>query len=201
MCRPALAFCALLALSGVAFAQSGNRGAPAGPTPGGSDPGPSAQQAGSVALEQADRDFLARAARGALYELATAKLAADKAKAEDVKDYARRLVKDHEAYGAALQKIAKESGLTLPTDMGQEDKTRTVEQRRLQGEDYDRAFIAEAIRVNAQDKKESDEALRATKSDVVKNFIGQFAAADAEHQRMAQDLAKKHNVAPETGTK
>lgn len=150
---------------------------------------PTATQA--AALASADKVFLTKDAQGGTYELASAKLAVDKASDAAVKDYAQKLVTDHDRYNAALAKLAQDKGVKLPAGMEEADRKRLARLKRLSGPVFDKAYLAEAIRVNAEDTRDADKEKGATKDDGIKDFIEQFAAMDAEHERSAKELRAK----------
>ena len=144
--------------------------------------GPAAAQG----LAAPDRDFLVQDAQGAAYELNLARLAADRAAREDVKSYARKLVADHDGYNGALQALGKAKGLQLPTEMTATAKLDAI--KLLSGALFDKAFIAEAMRVNADDVAEADKEKAATHDDAIRSFLGKFAAMDSEHEALAKRL-------------
>ena len=141
-------------------------------------------------LASADRDFLVQDAQGAAYELELAKLAVDRASREDVKAYARRLVADHDGYNAALQALGREKGVTLPTDLTTASTVKLTALKALSGALFDKAFIEEAARVNADDVQEADRERKGTRDEAIKAFLAKFTAMDAEHASLARTLSE-----------
>jgi len=147
-----------------------------------------AAQSGS--LNEVDKAFLMKDSRGAAYELGSAKLAVEKASRDDVKSYAEKLVKDHEDYNTALETLGKQEGITLPTEPDAADKAHMSDLAKLSGEAFDSAYIKEALRVNADDKRDSEKEKAATNNGAIKSFLAKFAAVDAEHEKLAKQLEK-----------
>ena len=141
-------------------------------------------------LSEADRSFLVKESRGAAYELASAKLAVKKASRGDVKSYAEKLVKDHEMYNAALEKLGKSQGLTLPNEPDPADKAHMQDLERLSGAAFDGLYIKEALRINADDKRDGAKQKADTKSEPIKDFMAKFSDMDAEHEKLAAQLEK-----------
>lgn len=141
-------------------------------------------------LTEADRSFLVKEARGASYELQSAKLAVGKAERQDVKAYAEKLVQDHEKYNAALEKLGKREGLTLPTDVDATDKAHMQDLERLTGKGFDDLYVKEALRINADDKRDGDKEKAATKVQAIKDFLAEFDDMDQEHEKLARKLEK-----------
>ena len=140
------------------------------------------------ALAPADRDYLMQDAKGAAYELALAKLAADRASRDDVKAYARKLVADHDTYNAALLVLGTSKGLQLPTEMGAADTMKLTALKALSGPLFDKAFLEQASSVNADDVKESDKEKTTTADKEIRDFVTKFAAMDADHEVVAKAL-------------
>ena len=156
---------ALVGLAGQAYAQSGT-------------------------LSEADKNYLEKDRRGAAYELESAKLAVSKTSREDVKSYAQKLVNDHSGYNAALEKLGKEQGMTLPTEPDAADKAHLADLEKLNGKAFDTLYIKEALRINAEDKKAAEKEKSETKDQAIKDFIAKFADMDAEHEKLAKQLEK-----------
>ncbi len=152
--------------------------------------GTGAAQAQGADLTEADRAFLVKEAHGASYELQSAKLAVGKASRQDVKDYAAKLVRDHETYNAALEKLGRAQGVTLPTDLDAADKAHMQELERASGKSFDDLYVKEASRINAEDKRDGAKEKAVTKSQPIKDFLASFDAMDEEHQKLAQKLEK-----------
>lgn len=147
----------------------------------------------SGALSESDKAFLTKDRRGATYELESAKLAETKAKRQDVKEYAQKLVHDHEAYNTALENLGKDQGVTLPTEPDAADKAKMAELEKVSGEAFDKLYVQEALRINAEDKKDAEKERSETKSEAVKEFIAKFADVDAEHEKLAKSLEQLKN--------
>ena len=139
-------------------------------------------------MDSADRDYLMHDAEGAAYELNLAKLAADKATRADVKAYAGKLIADHETYNAALHALGKEKGLSLPNDMTSGDTVKLTALKALSGSLFEKAFIEQAMSINADDVTEADKERKATRDAAIRSFIAKFAAMDTEHETLAKKL-------------
>ena len=167
MNRMKMVVVAMLGLTGQAYAQSGK-------------------------LSDSDKSYLTKDRAGASYELGSAKLAASKAAREDVKRYAEKLIHDHEDYNSALEKLGKEEGVTLPTEPDAADKAHMADLEKLSGKAFDTLYIQEALRINAEDKKDSEKEKAETSNPAIKVFIAKFADMDGEHEKLAKQLEKSN---------
>lgn len=141
-------------------------------------------------ITNSDRQFLIKDAQGGAYEVAIAALAQQRTSREDVRAYASRIIADHAIYNQALQELARAKGIELPTDMTAEDRVRLNGINVYTGSTADRSFIEEAIRINAEDKRDAAEEAAKTSDPDIRAFLRKFEAVDAEHERMALALRR-----------
>lgn len=139
-------------------------------------------------LSRVDRSFLHKEAQGSIYELTIAQLAQQRATRPEVKNYAARIVSDHESYNEALQQLAQSKGVTLPKTMDRADAERLTQLKRQQGAAFDRAYVQESTRINADDKRSFAREAKATHDEQVRDFVSRFSDMDAEHERMGEAL-------------
>ena len=143
-----------------------------------------------AAVSAADRSFLQHEAQGAAYELALAQLAAQKATREDVKAYAQHVVADHDQANAALEQLAQSKGVSLPKTLSNDDQTRLAGLQNLQGHEFDRSFVNEALRINREDKSDFAKEARTTHDPEVRAYVKQSSAMDQKHADEARQLRK-----------
>ncbi len=149
-----------------------------------------ALNATAAPITNTDHQFLFKDAQGSAYEIALAALARQRSSRDDVKAYAARIITDHAAYNQALQDLGNAKGLTLPTAMTPADQVRLNSINSQAGSTADASFISEAIRINAEDKRDSAEEAARTADPDIKAFLSKFETVDAEHERMALALRR-----------
>lgn len=71
----------------------------------------------SGAVAAADRTFMVKAAGSGLYEVEASRMAAERASHSEVKDFAQRMVLDHEKANQELMVLASARGVALPQQM------------------------------------------------------------------------------------
>ena len=143
-----------------------------------------------AALSASDRSFLQHEAQGAAYELALAQLAAQKATREDIKAYAQHILADHDQANAALEQLAQSKGVSLPKTLSNDDQTRLAGLRNLQGHEFDRSFVNEAVRINQEDKRDFAKEAKMTHDPEVRAYVKQSSAMDQKHADEARQLQK-----------
>ena len=141
-------------------------------------------------ITELDRQFLIQDASGGFYEISIAALAQERASRDDIKAYAAMLIRDHAEYNAALQQLAKSKGVTLPTAMSNDDRTKLNGMNLQGGNTLDRSFLLEATRINDEDRKAAQDEAAATSDPDIKAFLQKFAAMDARHEQAAKALQR-----------
>lgn len=141
-------------------------------------------------ITELDRQFLIQDATGGFYEISLAALAQERSSRDDIKAYAAMLIRDHGEYNNALQQLARSKGVSLPTAMSADDRTKLNGINLQGGSTFDRSFILEAARINDEDKRAAQEEATATTDPDIKAFLQKFSAMDARHEQAARALQK-----------
>lgn len=93
-----------------------------------------------------DSTYIRQAVRGNYVEVALGRLADSRAEDASVKEFARRMVTDHNSMNQQWTSLARKSGMAVILDFGPEGK-RTIERfEDLSGTRFDQAYMAEMIR-------------------------------------------------------
>jgi putative membrane protein len=87
------------------------------------------------------QSFATQAAVIGRAEIEFGQLAAQKSQDKGVRDYAQRMVKDHEAADAKLQKIAEQANLMWPESLDAEHEALKEKLSTLQGAAFDREYV------------------------------------------------------------
>lgn len=99
---------------------------------------------GTNQLTQLDRLYATEAAQAGMAEVEMAKLALQKSQDNKVKDYAQQMIKDHTPVNQELMQLAKQKGITPPTDIGAKYQAVIAQLSKLSGTNFDQAYITEA---------------------------------------------------------
>ena len=129
----ALAFATLPALG---FAQIGNPGFMAPDTRFDAEgmPEPNQPNANDILFAQL-------VAEGGMAEVALAELAAERAEAEAVTDFANRMIEDHSAANDELAGLGEASGIPLPDGLNAEHQAMRDELEGMKGAEFDLAYM------------------------------------------------------------
>ncbi len=153
------------------------------------------QQTGTAGRAQepttstADRNFLIKSAHAGMAEVKMAELAAERASSEEVKEYARHILEDHQKANERVKDIASQQGITLPSDMDAKQKAAYDRLSKLSGEEFDRAFTREMVRDHKQDVSEFRRASKTARNPEVKEFASNTLPTLQQHLKRAQELS------------
>lgn len=124
-------------------------------------------------LATADQAFVAKVSQGGMFEVASSKVAAEKAQAQDVKDLASAEVHDHELVGAKLDSITSAAGVTLPTTLNADFQTRLDHLNSLSGKAFDDDYTTEMKRIHDIDGAAFATEAKTAKSAELKAFAAE----------------------------
>ncbi|HYE51807.1 MAG TPA: DUF4142 domain-containing protein [Azospirillaceae bacterium] len=138
----ALAAVAALMLSGTALAQQPNQGSQNNDLklPDNAAAGGAPAQAGII-VSEADKTFVTKAAQGNMAELATSKLALEKAQNPEVKKFAQQMIDDHTKATENLTKITQRYDIDLPGSMGEKHQGMLDKLKNASARDFDREYV------------------------------------------------------------
>ncbi len=88
-----------------------------------------------------DADFAVKAADAGLAEVELGKLALEKATDQRIKDFAKKMVDDHQQAGDELMTIATRHNITLPPVISEEHANKQRKLMEKSGAEFDREYI------------------------------------------------------------
>lgn len=131
--------------------------------------------------------FVQAATQAGLLEVASARVAMNASTNPDVKDFADRMITDHEKANAELAVIAKLKSLTVPTEVDGGQAKALKELREKSAQEFDAAYVAQAVRDHAR-ALELFQANVRNKDAELAAFAAKTLPLLEEHKRMADAL-------------
>jgi putative membrane protein len=152
-------------------------------------------QAGAASLSTQDKEFVQFANQANKSEVELAKLASDKSKNKDVKDFAKSMQDDHDKANDKLKDIADNKGVTLPDQvlpdaaqlqdqLGKETGTPKFDKTYIESEVKDHRMVINKFQDEVQNGQDAD----------VKAYAQQVLPNLQQHLKHAEDVAKKLGV-------
>ncbi len=188
---------ALAVAASSAFAQPGPGGQPPTRTqaPGTQAPQPvSREEAERSMRERKDRGFLENAVQRSYAEVEGSKVALEKSESQDVKDFARRMVDDHEKMATEAAAVASAKGATPPDGPSILQKTEITALKALSGGAFDTMYVNRiGIAAHESAIEMFEKAGQETQDPEVKALVDDALPKLREHLEMAQALKQKQD--------
>ena len=145
-------------------------------------------------LARGDRKFIEEAAQGGMAEVELGKLAQQKASSDQVKQFAKRMVDDHQKANDQLKQIASSKGVNVPTELKAADRRELDKLQKLSGPDFDREYMSHMVSDHKKDVKEFESTAKKAKDNDIKNFAATTLPTLQQHLQQAQaaEDAAKH---------
>lgn len=187
---------------------SGATGASSDATVGtaGSTAQPGSTQASSgQKLEGKDKDFVHDGLKANHMEIQMGQLAQQRGQSDQVKQYAQRLIQDHQKARQQLQQIAQSRGVEIKLEDPQERAKEVSEKLAdASGAEFDKKFMEDQVKHHEKDIKKFEEFAREAKDPQLKQFATQALPILRQHLEWAQQIRDGRQVtfqpAPGTST-
>ncbi len=144
--------------------------------------------------KMSDQQFIRKAAEDDVAEVQMAQLAQQKAVDDNLKQMAQHLMNDHQQNEDQLKQIAQQQGVTWPTQPDKRDEAKYDRLSKLDGQQFDKAFIREQVKDHKKDvaifQRESQDA----KDQAVKQYASQTLPTLQQHLQMVQSSAQQLGV-------
>jgi putative membrane protein len=144
-------------------------------------------------VARGDRKFIEDAAQGGMFEVQAAQLAAAKATDPAVKDFANKLVQDHQQANNELVQLANAKRVELPAAPSRGQRHTLEKLGTMSGAEFDRNFVKEVgLKDHQKDITTFEKAADKVKDPDLKAWVQKTLPHLREHYALAQKL-------PETG--
>jgi putative membrane protein len=140
-------------------------------------------------LLAADEAFVMKVAKGGMAEVELGKLAAEKASTDQVKKFGQRMVDDHSKANDELKALATSKSVTLPSEIGPEEKALRDRLMKLSGPAFDQAYMKAMVSDHVKDVNEFKMEAKSGKDPEVKAWAAKTLPTLEEHLKMARDAS------------
>lgn len=145
----------------------------------------------ATTLSKDDQDFAMKAAQGNMAEVSGGTMASTKGTSADVKNFGNRMVNDHGKALDELKQLAQTKGITLPTDVSDEQKAEADKLSKLSGKDFDKAYADGMVKDHEKDVAEFDKASKTAQDPDLKAWAAKVLPIIQDHLKMAKDMKSK----------
>ena len=135
------------------------------------------------------QQFLSEAAVGGMAEVRMGNLAQQQAASADVKTFGRRMVDDHSKANDEIKDLASKKNIALPKDVDAKHKAIYDRLSKLQGAEFDRAYVDEMLKDHRTDVAEFRKQSQTSADPDVKTFATRTLPTLEQHLTTAESLA------------
>ena len=107
-----------------------------------------ASQTSTAVHQMSDRQFVRRTAIGNMFEIKSGQLAQDKSDNADVKDFASRMIDDHQQAGDDLKSVVR--NINVPADLDKRHARLLKRLKNLSGERFDKRYAAIQLKAHRE---------------------------------------------------
>jgi putative membrane protein len=140
-------------------------------------------------------NFVKEAASGGMMEVELGKMASQKARNPQVKEFGQMMVNDHSKANDQLKAVASRKNLALPAKMMEKHQQHVTELAKLSGSDFDKHYMSMMVKDHQEDITKFKQASAMNDADI-KNYASNTLPTLQIHLDKAQQI----NSALEGGT-
>ena len=142
----------------------------------------------------ADKKFVAASGKGSLAEIQMAKLALANSSNPDVKDFAAKMVHDHQMLINNMKPFAQQMGVPPPAKMERAEQDEYDRLARKKGEAFDKDYIQTMVDDHHKDLADFKTEINNTQNPALKETGSKGADVIKGHVDMIDGMAHKYNL-------
>jgi putative membrane protein len=143
-----------------------------------------------------DTEFVKKAAQGSVNEIDLAQIALKKSNDDEVKDFAQKMITDHNSLIEDMKPFAEEAGLERPEHPDAATEALKLKLDVLSGKSFDKAYIKAMVEDHHKDLEAFMKESHATGYPALREAVEKGEKVVHEHLEMIDGIAKKNGVAP-----
>ncbi len=147
----------------------------------------------------ADSSFIRQAIRGNYTEVALGRLAGSRASNSEVKDFAERMVEDHNSMNKEWVDLAQDNDMKVTVEFGTSGQQAIDRLEKLSGTAFDQAYMSDMIREHEQDLAAFQQMANSASSSQVRQLASSGASTIREHLASAQQVGSRVGVSSTAG--
>jgi putative membrane protein len=147
----------------------------------------------------ADSTFIRQTIRGNYTEVALGRLAASRATNSRIKDFAERMVSDHNDMNKEWVDLAQDNDMKVSVEFGPAGQQSIDRLQGLSGAAFDQAYMSENIREHEQDLAAFERMATSARSAEVRKLSSTGASTVREHLTLAQQVGSQVGVSSTAG--
>lgn len=141
-----------------------------------------------------DKFFVRHAMEGNTAEIDLGQLALKKSTSPEVKQFAQRMIDDHQQMNEQLVPIAQQLGVSAPAQPSKKDRSNEAKLQALSGSDFDQAYVRDMVKDHRKDLQEFKQAATSAQDSSVRDAASEGSRVISQHLQLAEQLAKDQNI-------
>jgi putative membrane protein len=142
-------------------------------------------------ISSSDAIFLREAASDGRLEVELGGMAAERSASEAVKNFARRMQRDHRHNGEKLKQVSLRKGVQLPETLMTRQQAEFDRLSSFSGKEFDREYMKAMIEDHREDVSKFENHAKHAEDPDVKRFAKNTAGILKEHLTLAQKIAQE----------
>jgi putative membrane protein len=139
--------------------------------------------------KSADKSFVKDALEGSLAEVNYAKLALQKSHDKNVREFATKMIHDHEMLITQMKPLARELGVKVPSGAPLSDHAKYMELKMKSGTDFDRAYVEAMVKDHHDDLQTFLDEENKTTNPELKAAVQKGETVIRQHTEMIDNIA------------
>ncbi len=142
------------------------------------------------ALAVTSEDFVNKATISDMFEVQSGKLAADKAKSEDVRDFGDQMVEDHSETTDELMELIKDENIDVqpPTELDEKHQANLDKLKNLSGAKFDQTYIPMQVLAHEKAVNLFQDYSKSGDNDALKDWASDTLPTLKDHLKEAREL-------------
>ena len=140
-----------------------------------------------------DAEFVVDAADGGMLEVQLAELAIKTSASEEVKNFAKMILKDHSKTNTELKQLAEKKNITLPIALSDKAQKTYDDLADKTGEDFDKAYCKYMVDDHEEDIKEFKRQADKGEDPELKSWASEKVTSLEHHLATAEEMEDKRN--------
>lgn len=136
-----------------------------------------------------DKTFVKDSMEGSLAEVNFAKLALQKSQDKNVREFATKMIHDHEMLISEMKPVAREMGVKVPSGAPLSDHAKYVELKMKSGTDFDRAYVEAMVKDHHDDLQTFVDEESKASNPQLKAAVAKGESIIREHTEMIDKIA------------
>lgn len=141
-----------------------------------------------------DSTFVTKATQDGMAEVAIGKVAAERAQSADVKQFAQRMVDDHQKANDELKSLAEQEKIKVPSDMSKDQKAMQSRLEKLSGADFDKTYMREMVKDHENAVSMFEQYAKSGHNQQLKDWASKTLDTLKQHEQQAKETARQIGV-------